>query len=189
MAIEIVHYLEMKSPDQLVPRDASPAPLELRQAERHYPELNRFFYVSCGADWFWVDRLPWSYDDWLAYLAEPGLETWIAYDRGTPAAYFELVNRPGEDCELAMFGLLPQYTGQGLGGWLLTQAVRRAWQKTKSRVWLHTCSNDHPHALANYQARGFQLYQSVENEIDLPPETPGPWPGSGRTPRREPGAR
>ncbi len=64
--------------------------------------------------------------------------------------------------EVASFGVLPQFIGRGLGGLLLTAALERAWEEGTRRVWLHTCSWDHPHALANYQARGLEVYKTKE---------------------------
>ena len=80
------------------------------------------------------------------------------YLRGTPAGYFELDDQDG-DVEIAYFGLLPQFLGKGLGGGFLTAAVEKAWEMGAARVWVHTCSLDHPNALKNYQARGFQIYR------------------------------
>ena len=179
-AIETLWHLEMTDPGQLLAAPPPEAPLEIVPVGAPYPELNRFFYTSVGADWYWIDRLDWDYDQWRRYLARPGHETWIAYLAGTPAGYFELDGQPHGDVELAMFGLLPQFTGRGLGKYLLTFAVRRAWEKPASRVWLHTCSFDHPHAVANYEARGFHLFRTEQTTKEMPERSPGPWPGSGR---------
>jgi GNAT superfamily N-acetyltransferase len=76
---------------------------------------------------------------------------------GTPAGYFEIEKRPEGEVEIKNIGLLPAFIGQGLGGHLLTVAVERAWAWGATRVWLHTCTHDHPHALRNYVARGFRV--------------------------------
>ena len=120
--------------------------VEVRRAEIVCPELSRFLYTAVGGPWFWVDRLPWSYDRWRDYLSQPGFETWLAYVKGTPAGYYELAGEAGGLFELVSFGVLPQFTGQGIGGHLLTHAVQRAWASGATRVWLHTSSFDHPRA-------------------------------------------
>lgn len=186
MPIETIHYLEMTAPGQLRPAAKRAGELELRKVGRPYPELNRFLYTAVGGDWYWVDRLSWSYAEWERFLARPGHQTWIAYNDGTPAGYFELDvqghgDPAGADVEIASFGLLPQFVGQGLGGGFLTRAIEIAWSTPARRVWLHTCSNDHPRALANYQARGFVIYKVEHDEKELPATTPGPWPNSGST--------
>jgi GNAT superfamily N-acetyltransferase len=90
----------------------------------------------------------------------PELTTYVGYVDDEPVGYFELHHRVDDGVEIAYFGLLPKFIGQGFGGALLTEAVRRAWQLTPPRVWLHTCTLDHPQALANYQARGFEIYKT-----------------------------
>jgi GNAT superfamily N-acetyltransferase len=82
--------------------------------------------------------------------------------------------------EIVYFGIMPQFVGKGLGGALLTAAVERAWQMGPTRVWVHTCSLDHPSALGNYLARGFRIFKQEIGHEDLPEQSPGPWPGSGR---------
>jgi GNAT superfamily N-acetyltransferase len=158
-------YLEMTSPSSLRPKRAPDVRLEVVRAEIPSPELNRFFYTEVGAGWYWHDRLSWSHEQWLAYLAREDLETWVGYVRGTPAGYFEL-ERNGVDVELAYFGLLPSFVGKGLGADLLTAAVERAWKMNAQRVWVHTCDLDHPAALANYVARGFNVYRT-EKTVEL----------------------
>ncbi|MGQ9575439.1 MAG: GNAT family N-acetyltransferase [Thermoguttaceae bacterium] len=172
------YYLEMLSPEQLRPKLPRRSDLEIKQAEIPCPELNRFLYAAVGGDWYWIDRLGWTYRQWLEYLGRPELQTWVAYVAGTPAGYFELEVQTHGDVEIVSFGLLPQFIGQGLGGQLLTAAVERAWATGASRVWVHTCSLDHPAALANYLARGFQVFRQDVTSKELPRQSPGPWPGA-----------
>ncbi|HYG64293.1 MAG TPA: GNAT family N-acetyltransferase [Thermoanaerobaculia bacterium] len=181
-------HLEMLSPADLRPSGAEVPGLEIRQARIPSPELNRFLYTAVGGDWFWIDRLCWTYEDWLRYLDRPEVETWVAYLEGTPAGYCELERQPGaagDDVEILYFGLLPRFIGRGLGGRLLTRAVERAWEMGASRVWVHTCSLDGPAALPAYRARGFRVFKEVRSEQAVPAEPPGPWPGArdARMPR------
>lgn len=168
----------MTSPEDLRPAAKAVEGLRVEQARVPCPELNRFFYTAVGGDWFWVERLAWSYGDWLAYLDRPELETWVGLVGGNPAGYFELERQPGDEVEIKYFGLLPQFLGRGLGGVLLTAAADRAWRMGASRVWVHTCSLDAPAALPAYQARGFRIYREETFTRDFPGETPGPWPGA-----------
>jgi GNAT superfamily N-acetyltransferase len=144
------------------------------------PELNRFFYTAIGGDWFWLDRLPWTYDDWHRYLNRPELQTWLVTVDRVPAGYFELERQAGDDVEIVYFGILPQFTVAGLGGWALSRTVDCAWEMGAKRVWVHTCDLDHPRALANYLARGFQIFKTENKEEDLPERSVGPWPESGK---------
>ena len=80
--------------------------------------------------------------------------------------------------EIVYFGLLPYFVGRGWGRWALEQAIAKAWDMPADRLWVHTCDLDHPRALGNYQARGFQIYK-VETVIqEIPPQPPGPWQGA-----------
>ncbi len=196
-------YLEQTAPGDLSPAPA-PAPdagVRIVRAEVPSPEFSRFLYASVGGDIAWTDRLAWTYARWQRALARPGVETWVAYERGTPAGYVELAANPPEDSsgssgsvssagsagsvEIVYFGLLPAFRGRRIGGHLLSVGVQRAWDlgerwpdlPATRRVWLHTCSKDGEHALGNYQKRGFSIYRTTTDE-EPEPVSPGPWPGA-----------
>jgi GNAT superfamily N-acetyltransferase len=177
-------YLEMRSLDALRPSTRVPDDVLLLRAGIPSPVLNRAFYTGVGGSWYWLDRLGWSWAQWMAWLDRPELETWVAHLAGTPAGYVELELQREREVEIVYFGVLPQFAGSGLGGYLLSQAVHRAWSMRPSvaRVWVHTCTLDHPAALANYLARGFQIFREADHEQELPDLPPGPWPGAGRMP-------
>lgn len=174
------YHLEMLSPDELRPATSGDSRLEITRAEIPCPELNRFLYSAVGGDWYWYDRLGWTYAQWLEYVDRPEFETWIGYRAGTPCGYFTLEVQAANSVEIRNFGLLPQFVGRGLGGHLLTAAIRRAWERGAARVWVHTCTLDHPRALANYQARGLRIFKEEVEEKNIPDETAGPWPGAAR---------
>jgi GNAT superfamily N-acetyltransferase len=168
-------HLEQRSPDELRPAPAPPG-VSLVQVEIPSPEFSRFLYGAVGNDWWWYSRLSWNRAQWMAYLDRPELETWVAYERGTPAGYFELERQAGGDVEVVYFGLLPHAIGRGIGGWMLTRALEQGWAMDgTSRVWLHTCTLDGPHARANYEARGLKLFDTVVAREDLPDAMPDPW--------------
>jgi ribosomal protein S18 acetylase RimI-like enzyme len=158
----------MLRPEQLRPALLDDPALAVRRAPAPAPELSRFLYVSVGADWHWTDRLGWSLERWREYLAQPSVETWVAYLGEAPAGYFELERQPAGAVEIAYFGLLAGFRGRGIGGHLLTVATRRAWEAGARRVWLHTGTLDGPHALRNYESRGFRVFQTRVHEEDLP---------------------
>ncbi len=174
----VVTTLEMTAPDQLVTGPTPAVEVSLVRAVRPAPELSRFLYRSVGGDWYWLDRLGWTFDQWQEWVTHPGHELWVAYVEGSPAGYFELVGE-GAEVEVAFFGLLPAYSGLGLGRWLLSEAVLRAWSiDGVRRVWLHTCELDSPAALSNYRARGFAVTATSIEHWDTSAPSPGPWRGS-----------
>jgi GNAT superfamily N-acetyltransferase len=180
------YYLELTSPHELKAKRCGRDDLTFARVDPPMPELNRFFYTAVGGAWYWTDRLPWTYGQWLEWLGRPGVQTWLLSAAGVPTGYVELDGEPGGAVEVAYFGLLPPFIGQGLGAHLLTLAVERAWAVPAPPVWVHTCTLDHPHALAHYQARGFRLYREDTSEQDLLEQPPGPWPGSSAPPPADP---
>lgn len=186
MLVEVkTWYLETTSPGQIRGRTLDPAACRVSRVTPPSPELSRFFYTAIGGDWYWVDRIPWTYQQWLDDVAREERETWVLTVEGVPAGYFELELAPATGVEIVYFGLLPQYVGHGFGSGLLVAALRRGWERlasepstTAQRVWLHTCSLDHPSALTNYQARGLHHYKTETEQKELPERTPGPWPNA-----------
>lgn len=153
-----IYYLEMKSPSSLKGKREAQG-LQIHECEIRQFQFNRFLYQFVGESWEWTDKLSWSDAQWKAYAESDNLRTWVAYCKGSPAGYYELQQQSVENVEIAYFGLAPKFIGKGYGGYLLSQAITSAWewQGTK-RVWVHTCSLDHPSALQNYKARGMEVY-------------------------------
>jgi ribosomal protein S18 acetylase RimI-like enzyme len=131
----------------------------------------RFLYGAVGGDYTWTDRLKWSDERLAAHLARPAVSILVLYVRGTPAGYIELDRKPDEQgevgTEVAYFGLISAFHGRGLGKFLLSHGVARAFDDGAARVWLHTCTLDGPHALANYQARGFVPYKTTVHQEEI----------------------
>lgn len=156
-------YLQQTHPDQLL-RARIPQPPPLIRREDPSPALNLALYKRIGGDWHWRDRLVWSEERWSKYLNRPEVQTWVLYEGAATAGYVELEKQPGDDVEIAYFGIAKEFFGRGLGGHLLTVGIERAWAMGAKRVWVHTCSLDHPAALGNYQARGMTIYKQ-ETEL------------------------
>jgi GNAT superfamily N-acetyltransferase len=155
----ITYYLQMLDPARLNGKPRPHEQFEVRECAIPQHAVNRFLYRYVGAAWRWTDRDQWSEDAWRTNIETDRLRTWIAYDHGTPAGYFELQKHSGEEVEILYFGLAEAFIGKSYGGYLLTRAIEEAWAWGAKRVWVHTCTLDHPSALANYQARGFEVYR------------------------------
>ncbi len=123
--------------------------------------LNRTCYARVGAGWSWTARSGWTEDRWREYAGDPKVRTWVVRRGNDLAGYAEL-RREGGEVELAYFGLTPDFTGKGLGGGFLSRMLDEAWGWGATRVWLHTCSLDHPGAVPNYLARGLTVWKLVE---------------------------
>ena len=74
---------------------------------------------------------------------------------------------PGQ-CEIVFFGVTAKLVGTGAGRWLMNRALEIAWSRPIARVWLHTCTFDHPAALAFYQRSGFRPFRRQVEVVDDP---------------------
>jgi len=166
-------FLEMRRADALMAVDFPGVDPQVRRLDAAPPSLYRYLYREVGRPWFWIERLDWSDARIAGHLQAPGIELWLLTVGGTPAGFFEL-HRTAHDVEIAYFGLLPEFIGRRLGPALLTVAARQAWQSGPARVWLHTCSLDHPAAIRNYQRIGFVRYREERYDAVIPLGRPPP---------------
>ena len=124
-------------------------------------QLNKFFYKNIGKNCQWVDRLAWTDLDWIKYVSNEKLFTYILKEKKEIAGYFELLfHKDIKEAEIAYFGILEEYYGKKLGGYLLSEAIKSSFNMGCERVWVHTCSLDHKNALKNYLARGMKNFKS-----------------------------
>ena len=159
MSETTIYYLQMLQQQQLKEKTAV-AGLVITEAEIKEYRFNRCLYSLVGEQWQWFDKLKDSEASWKAYSERENLRTWVAYYQGSIAGYFELEINQANEVEIKYFGLAPAFIGKGFGGYLLSYAIQQAWTVcSATRVWVHTCSLDHPSALVNYQARGLVLYR------------------------------
>ncbi|WP_371493956.1 GNAT family N-acetyltransferase [Kitasatospora sp. NBC_00374] len=166
-----VTYLEMTAPAELRPAPALPD-LGLLRVDSSSP-LVRTTPARIGAPHGWRSTTRTA-GEWAAAIeAHPRRQYWLLNHRADVAGVAFLEPQPGGQVEITTFGLLPERVGQGLGGYALTLALRQAWATEPleaaavRRVWLHTSSDDHPNALANYHRRGLRTYRvEAEDEAD-----------------------
>lgn len=175
MLIEVtITYMEMNSPDQLVPGRVPSAPLEMQKLDPASAPLFRSTYGRIASPHDWRSRSDWSDEAWEKLLSRQDVHAWSARMDDEVAGLLELEAQPGGDVEIGIFGLVPEFLGKGLGGHFLTLATRLAWDLTApdgtatTRVWLHTSSWDHPHAKRNYERRGFRPFRTEQRERQIP---------------------
>jgi ribosomal protein S18 acetylase RimI-like enzyme len=124
-------------------------------------QLNKFFYKRIGKNCQWTDRLIWSDFDWGKYVSDDKLFTYILKDKDEIAGYFEVIFKQDiKESEITYFGILEEYFGKKLGGYLLSEAIKILFSKGSKRIWVHTCSLDHQNALNNYLSRGMKIFKS-----------------------------
>lgn len=153
---EWITFLEMSERPEIFPSVREDFRIVL--ADKNW-RINRDWYQRVGSQWAWTDRLKWSESEWSDYAEAENLETWITIFQGEECGYFELLEED-HAVRIALLGLAPEFIGKGLGGSLLGKALECAWKEETTRVFLDTCSKDHPNALPNYLRHGFRVIRT-----------------------------
>ena len=120
--------------------------------------MNKFFYKNVGKNHYWVDRLVWNEKQWIDYVFDKKVQTYILKNEKDLAGYFELIFHQNE-VEIAYLGILNEYQNKKLGSYLLSSAIKYSFLGKPQRVWAHTCSLDHKNALQNYLSRGMKIFK------------------------------
>ena len=122
-------------------------------------EYYRSIYDPVGNDYNWRSRRKMSPEALLAIIGDPLDEMHVLRVNGAPAGFAELDRRRPNEIELVQFGLMPEFVAQRLGTWFLQWTIDKAWSYQPKRLWVHTCTLDHPAALPTYQKAGFKLFK------------------------------
>ena len=160
------NYLEIHSIDELkesvkIYKDYSVILLDPENFQ-----LNKFFYKNIGKNHHWVDRLVWTDKEWIQYVSDKKVKTYVLKNNNDLAGYFELIlHRDKNEIEIAYLGLLEEYQNKNLGSFLLTVAIKNSFLEKVKRVWVHTCSLDHKNALNNYISRGMKIFKKEKISI------------------------
>ena len=161
MEVIVRNYLEIKSLNQLSEIKKPGDNYSLNQVLSNDFQLNKFFYKQIGKNYQWVDRLIWTDKNWIEYVSSPNLFTFVLKNNDDIAGFFELMYHKDKlETEIAYFGLLKEYIGKKLGGYMLSEAIKKSFSYNVKRVWAHTCSLDHKNALKNYLSRGMKIYNT-----------------------------
>ena len=155
------NYLEIKSISELIEAKKPLESLYLEKVEPTDFQLNKFLYKEIGKKHRWIDRLIWNDKNWLEYVNSPSVFTYILKNKDDLVGYFEQnIHIQKHECEIAYFGILEEYIGKKIGAYLLSEAIKKSFKTGSKRIWVHTCSLDHKHALENYLSRGMKVFKS-----------------------------
>jgi GNAT superfamily N-acetyltransferase len=162
----VVTTLEMRARPPL--RPAPDAPLRLVRWRAPTREAYRALFARVGAPWLWFSRLSMPDARLDAILRSTATEVYAVADRtGIEVGLLELDFARAGECKIAYLGLIPELAGQGLGRWLMHQALTLGWRPDVTRVWVHTCTLDHPRALGFYRTSGFvAVKRTIETFVD-----------------------
>ncbi len=154
-------YLEIKSLQDLQKVSEPSADYSLNLLDPINFQLNKFFYKNIGKKHRWVDRLVWMESQWIDYISNEKVKTYVLKHKDDLAGFFELIfHTEKREVELAYFGLLEEYQNKKLGSYLLCEAIKISFDSNINRVWAHTCTLDHKNALSNYIARGMKIFKT-----------------------------
>jgi len=154
-------YLHLLSRSDLIKSDCKEKNLEVFLEKKPTLDLCKFFYKEVGRDFFWRDRLKWSDQDWFDYINSNFFKLYILKHNNTLAGYYELLYDPkNSSMEISYFGIFKEFYGKGIGGYLLTDAILTSFNQKINKVWVHTCTLDHPNDLKNYIERGMKVFKT-----------------------------
>ena len=154
-------YLHIFFKNDLIKSDCKEINLEVFLEKNPTVNFCKFLYKEVGRDFFWRDRLKWSDQDWLDYISNDFFKLYILKQNNELAGYYELLYDPKiPSMEIAYFGIFKEFFGKGIGGYLLTDAILTSFNQKINKVWVHTCTLDHPNALKNYLARGMKVFKT-----------------------------
>ena len=138
-------------------------------------ERFRALFRAIGQDIMWFSRLIMAEEKLAGIIGDPHVHCHALVKDGRDIGLLELDFREAGQCELSFFGLVPSSVGSGSGRYLMNEALTRAWAAPISRLWVHTCTFDHPNALTFYQRSGFKPY-AVMVEVHQDPRLTGHLP-------------
>jgi len=125
-------------------------------------------YQGVGEPWLWYERSELSKDALAELIEAPGVSIYLLKHKGVTAGFCELQTTPQQETQLLYFGLMQPFIGAGLGSYFLEWTVRKSFESKIERLWVHTCSLDHPRALSAYEKAGFSQYRKESGWVTIP---------------------
>jgi GNAT superfamily N-acetyltransferase len=162
----VVTHLEMTA--RPAPRPDPDGAWSLHRVDVSTLEQYRDLYRRVGLEWLWVSRIRMPDAELAAIIQSPLVENYALVHEGRDEGLVEMDFREPSQCEIVSFGLAEKCVGTGAGRWLMNRALEVAWSRSVTRVWLHTCSFDHPAALAFYQRSGFRPFRRQVEVVNDP---------------------
>ena len=155
------NYLEINSLEDLNQGSKPSDEYSLNLLDPVNFQLNKFFYKNIGIKHKWVDRLIWTEGQWMDYVSNKNVKTYVLKFKEDLVGFFELIyHQEKKEVEIAYLGILEEYHNKKLGSYLLSEAIKESFKNKIERVWVHTCTLDHKNALNNYMMRGMKIFKT-----------------------------
>ena len=156
-------FLELKKNKKPISHVVFPPNVQIFLEDKKDININKFFYRQVGRDHFWRDRLLWSDKEWMNYINNQNLETGIMKINNDLVGFYEQeFHQDKNEVELIQMGILKEHQGKKLGSFLLKYIIQNIFSRDVKRLWVHTCSLDHKHALNNYLSKGLKVFKEEE---------------------------
>jgi len=127
----------------------------------------KFLYKEIGKDFHWRDRLLWSDQDWFNLISRADYQLYTLRILNDLAGYYEVLSDKEKNFEISYFGIFRQFFGKKIGSYLLSHAIKNLFNQGAKKIWVHTCTLDHPNALNNYLSRGMEVYKEEKIEFQV----------------------
>jgi len=147
---------------------AAPPQVQVEPANTMSSSQYREIYNEVGAPWLWYERSDLSDAALDPLIQDPAVSIFTLQCGGEIAGFTELRKGDEKDLQILYFGLRPKWIGKGLGTFFLDWTVRYAFARKPERLWVHTCSLDHPRALATYHKVGFSTFRQESGWVTIP---------------------
>jgi GNAT superfamily N-acetyltransferase len=162
----VTTHLEMTA--RPTPRPDPAGAWSLRRIDVPALDWYRDLYRRVGEEWLWISRIRMPDAELDAIIQSPLMEIYALAHEGRDEGLVEMDFREPGQCEFVSFGVTEKFIGTGAARWMMNRALELAWSRPLTRVWLHTCTFDHPAALAFYQRSGFRPFRRQVEVVNDP---------------------
>ncbi|HKU67190.1 MAG TPA: GNAT family N-acetyltransferase [Candidatus Baltobacteraceae bacterium] len=170
----VVTCLEMRERADPRPERVSPA-LTIEAFTQPDARRYRALVRHVGEPYLWQSPLLITDEQFAEQVRDPKVAIYALLTGGRDEGILHLDFRQAGECEVRLFGVSERLRGTGAGRKLMNYALDAAWSRPIRRLWLHTCTLDHPDALPFYIRSGFAPFKR-QVEIHDDPRTLGLYP-------------
>ena len=85
------NYLEINSLHDLKDGEPPSEDYKVNLIEPTDFQLNKFFYKNIGKKHKWIDRLIWTEEQWIKYVSNKNVKTFVLKNKKDLVGFFELI--------------------------------------------------------------------------------------------------
>jgi GNAT superfamily N-acetyltransferase len=130
-----------------------------------------------GEPYLWQSPLLITDEQFAQQIRDGNVEIFVLRSSERDEGILQLDFGRAAECEVRLFGVSEAVRGTGAARKLMNYAIDAAWARPIQRLWLHTCTLDHPDAIPFYMRSGFTPFKR-QIEIHDDPRALGLYPKS-----------